>query len=54
MLDRRATGKYKETKFYQVARESELLIVPIVSQGQHNLGRGKGQYFHHVSEGGKE
>ena len=25
-------------------------IVPLVSQGQHNLGRGKGQYFYHVSE----
>ena len=25
-------------------------IVPMVSQGQHNLGRGKGQYFYHVSE----
>lgn len=29
-------------------------IVPKVSQGQHNPGRGKGQYFHHVSEGGRE
>ena len=35
------------------ARESELPIVPFVSQGQHNLGRGEGQYFHHVSEEGK-
>ena len=35
------------------ARESELPILPLVSQGQHNLGRGKGQYFHRVSEEGK-
>jgi hypothetical protein len=35
-------------------RESELPIVPIVFQGQHNLGRGKGQYLHHVSEERKE
>jgi hypothetical protein len=27
-----------------------LPIVPLVSQGQHNLGRGKGQYFYHVLE----
>jgi hypothetical protein len=26
----------------------------LVSQGQHNLGRGKGQYFYHVSEEVKE
>ena len=37
-----------------LARESELPIVPLVSQGQHNLGRGKGQYFYHVSEEVKE
>jgi len=36
------------------AGESELPIVPITSQGQHNLERGKGQYLHHVSEGKKE
>ena len=35
------------------ARESELPIVPLTSQGQYNLGRGKGQCFHRVSEGGK-
>ncbi len=35
-------------------RKSELPIVPLVSQRQHNFGRGKGQYFHRVSEGGKE
>jgi hypothetical protein len=27
-----------------------LPIVPLASQGQHSLGRGKGQYFYHVSE----
>jgi len=31
-----------------------LPIVPITSQGQHNLERGKGQYLHQVTEGGKE
>ena len=36
------------------ARESNLPIIPFVSQGQHNLGRGKGQCFHRLSEGGKE
>jgi len=36
------------------ARESELLIVPLVSQGQHNLERGKGQYLHHAFKGEKE
>jgi len=35
-------------------RESDLLIVPLVSQRQHNFGRGKGQYLHHASEGEKE
>ena len=50
MLIRRATGRYKETKFYRVGKESDLPILPLVSEGQHNLGRGKGQYFYHVSE----
>ena len=36
------------------ARESDLLIVPLVSQRQHNFGRGKGQYFYHVFEEEKE
>jgi hypothetical protein len=36
------------------ARESDLPILPLVSEGQHNLGRGKGQYFYHVSEEVKE
>jgi hypothetical protein len=35
-------------------RESELPIRPLVSQRQHNFKRGKGQYLHRVSEGGKE
>jgi hypothetical protein len=35
-------------------RESELPIVPLPSQRQHNFERGKGQYLHHVSEGVKE
>jgi len=54
MLIRRATGRYKETKFYRVGKESDLRIVPFVSQGEHNLGRGKGQYFHRVSERGRK
>jgi hypothetical protein len=36
------------------SRESDLPIVPFISQRQHNFERGKGQYFHHVSEGAKE
>jgi len=37
-----ATGGYKETKFYWVDKGVGVLIVPLVFQGQHNLGRGKG------------
>jgi len=44
----------RERSFTGSARESELPIVPLGSQGQHNLGRGKEQYFYHVSEEGKE
>ena len=44
----------RKRSFTGSARESELPIVPLVSQGQHNLGRGKGQYFYHVSEEEKE
>ena len=44
----------RERNFTGSARESDLLIVPFGSQGQHNLGREKGQYFYHVSEEGKE
>ncbi len=36
------------------ARESELPTVPFASQGEHKPERGKGQYFHHVSEEGKD
>jgi hypothetical protein len=44
----------RKRNFTGSARESELPIVPLVSQRQHNFGRGKGQYFYHVSEGVKE
>jgi len=43
----------RRRKFTWSARESELPIVPMGSQGEQNLGRGKGQCFHRVSEGGK-
>lgn len=36
-------------KFIRFIRESELLIVPLLFQGQHNLERGKGQYLYYVS-----
>src|SRR5512135_2630366 len=35
----------RKRNFTGSARESELPIVPIVFQGQHNFGRGKGQYL---------
>jgi len=55
VLNRTATGGYKgDRSFTGSVRESELLIVPFVSQRQHNFERGKGQYLHRVSEGGKE
>src|SRR4030043_269477 len=44
----------RKRNFTGSARESELLIVPMVSQGEQSLGRGKGQYFYHVSEEVKE
>jgi len=44
----------RKRNFTGSARESELLIVPFGSQGQHNLGRGKGQCFHRVPEEGKD
>jgi hypothetical protein len=44
----------RKRSFTGSARESDLPTVPLVSQGQHNLGRGKGQCFHRVSEEGKE
>ena len=55
MLNRRATDGYKgDRNSIGSVRESELPIVPFVSQGQQNLERGKGQYLHHVSEEVKE
>jgi len=44
----------KSRSFTGSIRESDLLILPLVSQRQHNFGRGKGQYLHHASEGEKE
>jgi hypothetical protein len=35
-------------------RKSELPIVPLTSQRQHNFEREKGQYLHRVSDGEKE
>jgi len=54
MLRERQLVDIRKRSFTGSARESELLIVPLVSQGQHNLERGKGQYLHHVSKGEKE
>jgi len=55
MLCRAATGGYKGNQNSTGSvRESELPIVPLVSQGQHNRGGGKGQCLHHVSEERKE
>ena len=58
MLIRGATGRYpvdiRKRNFTGSARESDLPIVPLAFQGQHNLERGKGQCFHRVSEEGKE
>jgi hypothetical protein len=47
-------GDIRKRNFTGSARESELPVVPLVSQGEHNLGRGKRQYFHRISEEGKE
>ena len=44
----------RERNSIRSVRESELSVVPIGSQRQHNFGRGKGQCFHRVSEEGKE
>jgi hypothetical protein len=44
----------RRRNFTGSVRESELPIIPIVSQGQHNLERGKGQCLYHVSEEEKE
>jgi len=54
-LSGRQTGGYKETKFHGVGKGVGFAhSVPIVFQGQHNLGRGKGQYFYRVFEEAKE
>jgi len=54
-LSGRQTGGYKETKFHWVGKGVGFAhSVPIVFQGQHNLGRGKGQYFYRVFEEAKE
>jgi hypothetical protein len=44
----------RNRSFTGSVRGTELPIVPYVSQRQHNFERGKGQYLHHVSEGGKK
>ena len=54
MLRERQLVDIRERSFTGLARESDLPILPLVSQGQHNLGRGKGQCFYHVSEEVKE
>ena len=54
MLWKRQLVDIRRRNFTGSIRESELLIVPLVFQGQHNLGRGKGQYFYQVSEEVKE
>ncbi len=54
MLVREQPVDIRKRNFTGSAGESELPIIPLESQGQHNLGRGKGQCFHRVSEEGKE
>jgi len=44
----------RKRNFAGLVRESELSIVPLASQRQHNFERGKGQYLYHISEGVKE
>jgi RNA-directed DNA polymerase len=43
----------RERNSIRSVRESELPIVPIVSQGEQNLGRGKGQCFHRFLKEGR-
>ena len=50
---RAATGGYKATKFYRVGKGVGFAHSTVSILRQHNLGRGKGQYFYHVSEGEK-
>ena len=54
MLRKRQLVDIRKRSFTGSARESDLPIVPLVFQGQHNLERGKRQYFYHVSEEVKE
>jgi len=54
MLRKRQLVDIRKRSFTGSTRESELPIVPLVFQGQHNLGRGKGQYLHHASKGEKK
>ena len=54
MLYRQQRVDIRERSSIRSVRESELPIVPVGFQGQQNLGRGKGQCFHPVSEEGKE
>ena len=45
----------RESKFHWVRKGVGVAhIVPLLSQRQHNFGRGKGQYLHRVSEGEQE
>jgi hypothetical protein len=49
------TDEYKASRnFRGLVRESELPIIPIGFQGQHNLERGKGQYLNQVFKEEKE
>ena len=53
MLRRAATGGYKETKFHPVGKGVGVAHSTDWISKQQNFGRGKGQCFHRVSEGGK-
>jgi hypothetical protein len=44
------TGGYKETKFRSVCKGVGFAHSTVWIPRQHNLGRGKGQCFHRVSE----
>jgi hypothetical protein len=48
MLIRKATDKYKATKFYRVGKGVGFAHSTVCIPRQYNLGRGKGQYFYHV------
>jgi len=54
MPAKKATGKHKETKLYWVGTGVGFAHITVWILGQHNPGRGKGQYFYRVSEEGKE